>query len=70
MPRAEHVVVRFVEARHGAAPGKIDCAIASRQGILDEATVPDRDNSVADHTEGFNLWLRGIHRHNCPVPHE
>ena len=40
-------------------PREIERAIASWQGILDDATVPDRDESVADHPQGFDLWLHG-----------
>ena len=51
-------------------PARSRCAVASWQGILDKAPVPDRDDSVADHADGFDLWLRGIHRQNRPVAHE
>jgi hypothetical protein len=49
--------VCFIEAWHGAAPGEIDCAIASRQGIFNETTVPHRNDAITNHAEGFHLWL-------------
>src|SRR5687768_6518363 len=67
---ADHVVVCFIEAWNGAASGEFDCAIASWQGILDEATASDHDDSIINHAEGFNLWLCRIHRQNRPVAHE